>query len=215
MDRFVSREILDESKPNYGEVKKAPSETYDPRPLYQRLAENKRKEEDELLEKNKLSNFIYQMNNDEYDFLNNVKEEENLKYKQLKEEEKKEVEQFRKEVESSTLKTPYLDSLLKETSKDNKEKENEKKSTPKVQSFQKNLLQNIIVKKKRGRENEEKEDKTNNEIKKAKHQESEKTNKTSQTSALSLLANYSDSDTDSSSKSDSNFCRKIKRVSFK
>jgi len=24
----VSREILDESKPNYGEVKKAPSETY-------------------------------------------------------------------------------------------------------------------------------------------------------------------------------------------
>jgi hypothetical protein len=28
MDRFVSREILDESKPNFGEVKKAPSETY-------------------------------------------------------------------------------------------------------------------------------------------------------------------------------------------
>jgi len=28
LKRFVSREILDESKPNYGEVKKPPSETY-------------------------------------------------------------------------------------------------------------------------------------------------------------------------------------------
>ncbi|KAL6618553.1 hypothetical protein U3516DRAFT_293771 [Neocallimastix sp. 'constans'] len=203
---FVSREILDESKPNFGEVKKAPSETYDPRPLYQRLAENKRKEEDEQLEKNKLSNFIYQMNNDEYDFLNNVKEEENLKYKRLKEEEKKEVEQFKKDVELSSLKTPYLDSLLKETSNDNKNKE--KIDKPKVQSIQKSLLQNIIVKKKRGRDNQEKkENKENNKkvkILENKSKEEIKTEKKEQKSALLLLADYSNSDSNSETDTESN-----------
>ncbi|ORX85230.1 hypothetical protein BCR32DRAFT_265762 [Anaeromyces robustus] len=211
MDRFVSREILDESKPNFGEVKKPESSVpYDPRPLYQRLAENKRKAEDELLEKNKLSNFIYQMNNDEYDFLNNVKEEENLKYKQLKEEEEKEVEKFRRDVESSILKTPYLDSLLKETStKEIKEKEKEKKVTPKVQSFQKNLLQNIIVKKKRGRDSQEEKEtiKEKTDIKKVKQSslkpEKSKNNNNTQASALSLLANYSDTDSDSQSDANS------------
>ncbi|ORX54687.1 hypothetical protein BCR36DRAFT_581573 [Piromyces finnis] len=206
MERFVSREILDESKPNYGEVQKqVSSEPYDPRPLYQRLAEKKRKEEDELLEKNKLSNFIYQMNNDEYDFLNNVKEEENLKYQQLKEEEKKEVEKFRKDVESSNLKTPYLDSLLKETSKDNKEIDKDKKIPSKVKSFQKNLLENIIVKKKRDRPSEkDKDDKVNikrpkNSTTNEKSEEIEKVNDDTKSSALSLLASYSDSDSENES----------------
>jgi hypothetical protein len=70
-------------------------EPYDPRTLYERLQEQKQKKQDAFLEATKFGNLIHKIDNDEFEFLNTLEDEEVKKKRELAEQEAEELKQFR------------------------------------------------------------------------------------------------------------------------
>lgn len=77
------------------DTKKSEEEDYDPRPLYERLQEARENSEKETLEKYKLSNQIAKVNEDDFDYLEELKALEERKRTSVKQEEKAELRKYR------------------------------------------------------------------------------------------------------------------------
>ncbi|KAJ3158046.1 hypothetical protein HDU89_000429 [Geranomyces variabilis] len=73
-------------------------EIFDPRPLYDQLADKKRIAEEEFAEKMKFSNLVHRLDDDEYEFLSSYDSENARKNKEIAQETKVELDAFRKAV---------------------------------------------------------------------------------------------------------------------
>ncbi|KAJ3156740.1 hypothetical protein HDU86_003506 [Geranomyces michiganensis] len=73
-------------------------EVFDPRPLYDQLADKKRIAEEEFAEKMKFSNLVHRLDDDEYEFLSSYDSENARKNKEIAQETKVELDAFRKAV---------------------------------------------------------------------------------------------------------------------
>jgi DNA invertase Pin-like site-specific DNA recombinase len=79
-----------------GEPKERPVEAYDPRPLYERLKEQREKEDEIREEKFKLKNMIYKgLDDEEAGFLNNVAYQQTRRDQLLIQKERDEINAFR------------------------------------------------------------------------------------------------------------------------
>ncbi|KAG0370485.1 hypothetical protein BGZ54_006137 [Gamsiella multidivaricata] len=81
-------------------------ETYDPRTLYERLQEQKQKKDDAFAEATKLGNLIHRLDNDEFDFLTNLEQEEAKKKRELAEQEEEALKAFRMNVQLKSAPPP-------------------------------------------------------------------------------------------------------------
>ncbi|KAJ1954649.1 hypothetical protein EC988_002317 [Linderina pennispora] len=84
--RFVSEDTLSEAKKEREEAwrqayktEPVPEPSYDPRTLYERLQEQKRKKEDEFMESHRLSKQIRLLDQDETEFLEAIDDQEHEK----------------------------------------------------------------------------------------------------------------------------------------
>ncbi|KAF9331288.1 hypothetical protein BGZ91_012177 [Linnemannia elongata] len=84
---------------------------YDPRTLYERLQEQKQKKSDAFAEATKFGNLIHKIDNDEFDFLSSLEDEEAKKKREQAEQEAEELKNFRMNVKSkaSTGPAPLLE----------------------------------------------------------------------------------------------------------
>ncbi|KAF9209066.1 hypothetical protein BGZ49_006475 [Haplosporangium sp. Z 27] len=81
-------------------------ETYDPRTLFERLQEQKQKKADAFAEATKFGNLIHKIDNDEFDFLRNLEDEEAEKKRQRDEQEQEELKKFRMNVQIKSAPPP-------------------------------------------------------------------------------------------------------------
>ncbi|KAF9438806.1 hypothetical protein BGZ76_004405 [Entomortierella beljakovae] len=81
-------------------------EPYDPRTLYERLQEQKQKKDDAFAEATKFGNLIHRIDNDEFDFLNGLEDEEAKKKKEVAEQEEEELKRFRLSVQIKSARGP-------------------------------------------------------------------------------------------------------------
>ncbi|KAF9946196.1 hypothetical protein BGZ72_000552, partial [Mortierella alpina] len=88
---------------------------YDPRTLYERLQEQKQKKDDAFAEATKFGNLIHRIDNDEFDFLSTLENEEAQKKRELAEQEEEELKKFRMNVQLKTA-PPPSQSLISNTS---------------------------------------------------------------------------------------------------
>ncbi|KAF9964418.1 hypothetical protein BGZ70_006483 [Mortierella alpina] len=79
---------------------------YDPRTLYERLQEQKQKKDDAFAEATKFGNLIHRIDNDEFDFLSTLENEEAQKKRELAEQEEEELKKFRMNVQLKTAPVP-------------------------------------------------------------------------------------------------------------
>ncbi|KAF9985410.1 hypothetical protein BGZ75_003006 [Mortierella antarctica] len=79
---------------------------YDPRTLYERLQEQKQKKDDAFAEATKFGNLIHRIDNDEFDFLSTLENEEAQKKRELAEQEEEELRKFRMNVQLKTAPAP-------------------------------------------------------------------------------------------------------------
>ncbi|KAG0305789.1 hypothetical protein BGZ97_000979 [Linnemannia gamsii] len=91
---------------------------YDPRTLYERLQEQKQKKSDAFAEATKFGNLIHKIDNDEFDFLSSLEDEEAKKKREQAEQEEEALKNFRMNVKSkaSTAPTPLLETTDGESS---------------------------------------------------------------------------------------------------
>ncbi|KAF9156992.1 hypothetical protein BG015_008495 [Linnemannia schmuckeri] len=84
---------------------------YDPRTLYERLQEQKQKKNDAFAEATKFGNLIHKIDNDEFDFLSSLEDEEAKKKREQAEQEAEALKAFRMNVisKTSTAPAPLLD----------------------------------------------------------------------------------------------------------
>ncbi|KAG9068805.1 hypothetical protein KI688_011091 [Linnemannia hyalina] len=84
---------------------------YDPRTLYERLQEQRQKKTDAFAEATKFGNLIHKIDNDEFDFLSSLEDEDAKKKREQAEQEAEELKNFRMNVKSkaSTAPAPLLD----------------------------------------------------------------------------------------------------------
>ncbi|KAF8939874.1 hypothetical protein BGZ47_008022 [Haplosporangium gracile] len=79
---------------------------YDPRTLYERLQEQKQKKSDAFAEAIKFGNLIHKIDNDEFDFLSSLEDEEAKKKREQAEQEAEALKNFRMNVISKTSTAP-------------------------------------------------------------------------------------------------------------
>ncbi|KAF9112641.1 hypothetical protein BGX27_003029 [Mortierella sp. AM989] len=79
---------------------------YDPRTLYERLQEQKQKKDDAFAEATKFGNLIHRIDNDEFDFLNTLENDEAKKKRELAEQEEEELKRFRMNVQIKSAPPP-------------------------------------------------------------------------------------------------------------
>ncbi|KAJ3122406.1 hypothetical protein HK098_002892 [Nowakowskiella sp. JEL0407] len=201
MNKFVKKAVLLDG--NSEEVRTAQdivpvNEAYDPRPLYERLQENKNKKDEEFAEKLKLGNRIKRLDEDEIAFLTQLdssKRDANLQIeKQVKEELEGYEKSQREAMQTQSHKPIVVDStvgeLFSKEKADNKSKASKKKT-----------LAGVVVKKRKNEDAEKKPDKVidsetlSQEIKKVKQSPPPDTNSSNE-SVSGLLVNYPDSDSD-------------------
>ncbi|KAI8604464.1 N-terminal domain of NEFA-interacting nuclear protein NIP30-domain-containing protein [Dissophora ornata] len=115
---FVSADAIEEArKARQKEWQKAYENTenppplkeevpYDPRTLYERLQEQKQKKDDAFAEATKFGNLIHRIDNDEFDFLNTLENDEARKKRELAEQEEEELKKFRMNVQLKTAPPP-------------------------------------------------------------------------------------------------------------
>ncbi|KAI9279054.1 N-terminal domain of NEFA-interacting nuclear protein NIP30-domain-containing protein [Umbelopsis sp. AD052] len=161
---FVSREILDEQgnakQIEWDKVRSeaeqedtntnVPSEPYDPRTLYERLQEQKTMKEDALKEAMRFSNLVKRVDDEEMEYYRTLGDTQFQAELEKKRQEMKELEEYRQAVGQASGPAPVV-SLTKKDSG-----ENVKKDTPTVIKAQtknnkstKDLLQGVVVSKKR------------------------------------------------------------------
>ncbi|KAJ3008554.1 hypothetical protein HKX48_008474 [Thoreauomyces humboldtii] len=85
-----------------------PSQTFDPRPLYEKLADKKRIEEEEHAEKLRFSNLVHRLDDDEYAFLASFDDAKTRRDREVARETKEELEGFRKQVAEAPEPPPSL-----------------------------------------------------------------------------------------------------------
>ncbi|KAJ3184849.1 hypothetical protein HDU85_001528 [Gaertneriomyces sp. JEL0708] len=146
--KFVSADALEAARNEREEEAKAEGrelpdekEVYDPRPLFERLAEKKRIEEEEFAERMRFSNLVKRLDDDEYAFLAQYESEEQKRQREILESDRKELEAFRKAVEAPAAPD------IKSTTTSSRRIGADKKSSSK--DFQRALLQGVVVKKRR------------------------------------------------------------------
>ncbi|KAK9721497.1 hypothetical protein K7432_003377 [Basidiobolus ranarum] len=118
---------------------KPPVEEYDARPLYQRLAEQRIIKEEAILEAAKFSNLIHRIDDDEFDFLKTLDDEERKKKIDLLKQERDELEKYRKavkEASQSTVAEPNT-TIVSKVNLDSK---------PRKRDLQRDILQSAIKK---------------------------------------------------------------------
>ncbi|ORX96871.1 hypothetical protein K493DRAFT_314305 [Basidiobolus meristosporus CBS 931.73] len=102
---FISEESVEEIKRKKQEEwdrayanaeTKPPEEVYDSRPLFERLAEQRTLKEEALMEAAKFSNLIHRIDDDEFDFLKTLDDDERKKKLEVLKEEQEELERYRK-----------------------------------------------------------------------------------------------------------------------
>ncbi|XP_077302829.1 PSME3-interacting protein isoform X2 [Arctopsyche grandis] len=120
----------------------APEETFDPRPLYQRLEEQKNKKDAEFEEAHKLKNMIRGLDDDEVGFLELVEQSKASVARQISLEEQREMKEFRERV--STVQDSVERERLQQISSV-RQPINKKSSTSNTRS----MLQGVIVKKRK------------------------------------------------------------------
>ncbi|KAK3817234.1 MAG: N-terminal domain of NEFA-interacting nuclear protein NIP30-domain-containing protein [Benniella sp.] len=81
-------------------------EPYDPRTLYERLQEQKQKKQDAFLEATKFGNLIHKIDNDEFEFLNTLEDDEAKKKQELADQEAEELKKFRMNVKLRSAPPP-------------------------------------------------------------------------------------------------------------
>ncbi|KAJ3054988.1 hypothetical protein HK097_000134 [Rhizophlyctis rosea] len=121
-------------------------EVYDPRPLFERLAEKKRIEEEEFAEKMKFSNMVKRLDDDEYEFLVAYDDEEEKKRKEIAAADEKELEQFRKAVTEGPIDPATIAAEALGTSKPSRPAQLPKQAPAK--DFQRSILNGIVRKRK-------------------------------------------------------------------
>ncbi|KAI9027897.1 hypothetical protein DFJ74DRAFT_507742 [Hyaloraphidium curvatum] len=103
---FVSKSVMLPGEENtVDEERDRPDEKYDARPLWEKLAENKRKAEEEEDERMKFSNQIKVMEEDDVAFLASVNDAERKRQKEIEEETKRALAEFREAGASRQLQT--------------------------------------------------------------------------------------------------------------
>ncbi|XP_023934347.2 PSME3-interacting protein isoform X2 [Bicyclus anynana] len=125
--------------------KEAPEESYDTRPLFQRLEEQRLKKDAEYEEAHKLKNMIRGLDDDEVGFLDLVERTKAEVAQQISIEEKKEMQEFRERV-SSLAESEELTRLRAQLAP--------ARSTPTTAQSQKNKLQGVVVRKRKASEME-------------------------------------------------------------
>ncbi|XP_039747610.1 PSME3-interacting protein isoform X2 [Pararge aegeria] len=125
--------------------KEAPEESYDTRPLFQRLEEQRLKKDAEYEEAHKLKNMIRGLDDDEVGFLDLVERTKAEVAQQISIEEKKEMQEFRERV-SSLAESEELTRLRAQLAP-------ARTATTTAQS-QKNKLQGVVVRKRKASEME-------------------------------------------------------------
>ncbi|RKP22764.1 NEFA-interacting nuclear protein NIP30 [Syncephalis pseudoplumigaleata] len=104
---FVSQDTLDEQRrareeewrkvhAKEGEAPPMEEAPYDPRPLYEKLQEQKQKKEDAFQEATRLANLVHRLDDDEIDFLQTIQSEEKAREKSKLEQERMELDAFRR-----------------------------------------------------------------------------------------------------------------------
>ncbi|KAF9119481.1 hypothetical protein BGW39_000279 [Mortierella sp. 14UC] len=79
---------------------------YDPRTLYERLQEQKQKKSDAFAEATKFGNLIHKIDNDEFDFLSSLEDDEAKKKREQAEQEAEALKAFRMNVQSKATAAP-------------------------------------------------------------------------------------------------------------
>ncbi|KAJ1950071.1 hypothetical protein FBU59_000848, partial [Linderina macrospora] len=136
--RFVSEDSLDEAKKERAEAwRKAystdpppsdPPTAYDPRTLYERLQEQKRKKEEEYADSHRLSKQIRLLDHEETEFLDAIDDQENEKLVAKRRQELLEVAEFQRMVAEKRV-----------------NKETPKKELPKKTTVARSLVAKIAV----------------------------------------------------------------------
>ncbi|KAL2915420.1 hypothetical protein HK105_205036 [Polyrhizophydium stewartii] len=90
-NKFISEAVLSEVP----ESAKVPEEAYDPRPLYEKLAERKRIQEEEFAEKMRLANQVKRLDPDEVEFLATAQSEAEAKERAIRQADQEALDAFR------------------------------------------------------------------------------------------------------------------------
>ncbi|KAI8052955.1 N-terminal domain of NEFA-interacting nuclear protein NIP30-domain-containing protein [Syncephalis plumigaleata] len=104
---FVSQDTIDEQRrareeewrkahAKEGEVPPIEEAPYDPRPLYEKLQEQRQKKEDAFQEATRLANLVHRLDDDEIDFLQSIRSEEKAREQDKQNKEKMELDAFRR-----------------------------------------------------------------------------------------------------------------------
>ncbi|KAJ3083119.1 hypothetical protein HK102_001243 [Quaeritorhiza haematococci] len=151
--KFVSSAVLVDDqnersiKPDdSGQITKE-DENYDPRPLYEILADRKRIKEEEFAEKMRFSNLIKRIDEEEFEFLMNRESEEEKKRIEAKRMEREELDEFRKAV-AEKQQQPDLDAPTPNPAPPPPRSQTASKPAV-VKDFQKSLLSGVVVKKRK------------------------------------------------------------------
>ncbi|KNC95995.1 hypothetical protein, variant [Spizellomyces punctatus DAOM BR117] len=137
----AAREERDAEAKALGQEPVKEEEVYDPRPLYERLAERKRIEEEEFAEKMRFSNLVKRLDDEEYEFLSAYDDEETKRRKEIAANDRRELEAFRKAVSEVASPADHIQ-LVADT------KPAPAKKIPAARDFQSSLLNGIVRKRK-------------------------------------------------------------------
>ncbi|KAI8820751.1 N-terminal domain of NEFA-interacting nuclear protein NIP30-domain-containing protein [Fimicolochytrium jonesii] len=149
MGKFVSASEIESARNEREQEAKAEGREvddipYDPRPLYERLAEKKRIEEEEFAEKMKFGNLVRRLDEDEYQFLSNYSDETAKKDHEIAQETRRELDAFRKAVAEAQPPMDVKAAAARTTAADPTQKK-----PPAAQDFQRNLLKGVMVRKRK------------------------------------------------------------------
>ncbi|KAG1143320.1 hypothetical protein G6F37_008615 [Rhizopus arrhizus] len=203
---FVSRSIVQANTEQTLESDKKTSEVkqqdYDPRTLYERLQEQKTIREEKFAEESRLSNHIKRIDEEEAEYFKILSDEKKKLEEERKRNERLELERYRLEVENARTTSQPLKTKATSPNAAAANTVSSAARRPVVSNKAKNKFKDVVVVKKRGREEkDEEEDKIQvtdkNTIKENETKDPVlKKAKTSNNGSLSLLAAYSDDDED-------------------
>ncbi|KAI9263779.1 hypothetical protein BY458DRAFT_556937 [Sporodiniella umbellata] len=197
---FVSRSIVQaDSEQTLDSDKNAPpvrAQDHDPRTLYERLEEQRNLREEKFAEDSRLSNHIKRLDEEEAEYFKTLSDQKKKLDEEKRIKERLELEKFRQEVEDAKTAPQPLASKVVGTSGSSIGQRR-----PIVPNKSKNKYKDIVVIKKRDREDdkegEKKETAESKPEKKAEIKSPEpKKAKVDNGTSLSLLAAYSDDDDD-------------------
>ncbi|KAJ3041476.1 hypothetical protein HDV00_009272 [Rhizophlyctis rosea] len=150
-NKFITEAAVAEARTEREkEGRKDVEEVYDPRPLYERLAEKKRIEEEEFAERMKFSNMVKRLDDEEYEFLAAYDDEEEKKRQEIARSDAKELEQFRKAVSEAPVDATAVVAEIVGTAKPSRPAPSATQAP--ARDFQRSILSGIVRKRKASEE---------------------------------------------------------------